>query len=106
MVEFQRPSVECMIVNVTYMNQKATALTDFNSIPVVPEYVEVEATGFASNFLPGAQQSRLPAAKDHHDQCPNGYRAQAIQAAAADDVDRRGTAGTSFVGGSGVVITS
>lgn len=54
MVEFQRPSVECMIVNVTYMNQKATALTDFNSIPVVPEYVEVEATGFASNFLPGA----------------------------------------------------
>ena len=31
-----------MIVNVTYMNQKATALTDFNSIPVVPEYVEVE----------------------------------------------------------------
>ena len=43
------------------------------------------------------QQSRLPAAKDHHDQCPNGYRAQAIQAAAADDVDRRGTAGTSFV---------
>ena len=54
MVEFQRPSMECMIVNVTYMNQKATALTDFNSIPVVPEYVEVEATGFASNFLPGA----------------------------------------------------
>ena len=54
MVEFQRPSVECVIVNVTYMNQKATALTDFNSIPVVPEYVEVEATGFASNFLPGA----------------------------------------------------
>ena len=40
MVEFQRPSVECMIVNVTYM--------------VVPKYVEVEATGFASNFLPGA----------------------------------------------------
>jgi len=27
------------------MNQKATPLTDFNSIPIVPEYVDVEATG-------------------------------------------------------------
>merc|ERR1712216_765312 len=59
MVEFQRPSIEEMIVNVTYMNQKATALTDFNSIPVVPSYVEVEATGFASNFLPGNNQGFL-----------------------------------------------
>merc|ERR1712216_694978 len=42
MVEFQRPSIEEMIVNVTYMNQKAAALTDFNSLPVVPSYVEVK----------------------------------------------------------------
>jgi len=69
MVEFQRPAIEVMVVNVScltlsqcnhgvvhkywvqiqrqvsFMNQKATPLTDFNSIPIVPEYVDVEATG-------------------------------------------------------------
>jgi hypothetical protein len=48
--------MEVMVVNVSFMNTKANPLTDFNSIPVVPEYVDVEATGFASNFLPGSNQ--------------------------------------------------
>jgi len=34
MIEFARPSHDIMIVNVTFMNQKANALTDFNSTPV------------------------------------------------------------------------
>uniref|UniRef100_A0A7S0HSM8 GAE domain-containing protein n=1 Tax=Hanusia phi TaxID=3032 RepID=A0A7S0HSM8_9CRYP len=59
MIEFARPSHDIMIVNVTFMNQKANALTDFNSTPVVPDYVDVDASGFASNFLPGNNQGFL-----------------------------------------------
>mmetsp|Transcript_40813 Transcript_40813/g.82246 ORF Transcript_40813/g.82246 Transcript_40813/m.82246 type:complete len:155 (-) Transcript_40813:164-628(-) len=59
MIEFQRPANEVMVVNVTFMNRKSTPLTDFNSVPVVPEYVNVDASGFASNFLPGNNQGSL-----------------------------------------------
>ena len=52
-------TMNTQVVNVSFMNTKASPLTDFNSIPVVPEYVEVEATGFASNFLPGSNQGFL-----------------------------------------------
>eukprot|EP00960_Hanusia_phi_P058137 763782-Hanusia_phi.AAC.2 len=79
------------MIHRTFMNQKANALTDFNSTPVqegekgkaevkcgekecneeqekqfcseclcqvVPDYVDVDASGFASNFLPGNNQVR------------------------------------------------
>uniref|UniRef100_A0A7S0EUX1 GAE domain-containing protein n=1 Tax=Hanusia phi TaxID=3032 RepID=A0A7S0EUX1_9CRYP len=61
MMTMEMMMMEMMVTMIhrTFMNQKANALTDFNSTPVVPDYVDVDASGFASNFLPGNNQGFL-----------------------------------------------